>query len=164
MGLLDFFKRRPSPGGEEGDDPDPAFSRELDDLINQLRNLASAQSRGFTAERIGARGSKAARAIPHLLYVLQNDPGADARTGAAGALGDVGIASQEVVDALVRAVRHDVDDVRLNAIISLGQLGPTADVALPLLESIAASPSESSEIRFRAGISAKILKQESGLR
>jgi hypothetical protein len=36
-----------------------------------------------------------------LLFVLKHDPGTDACTGA---LGDVGVATPEIVDALVRAI------------------------------------------------------------
>lgn len=59
-----------------------------------------------------------------------------------------------------RPARPRAHGCRLNAIISLGELGPTAKTAIPLLKSIASNPNETEEIRFRAGVNAKILEQE----
>ena len=142
-------------------DVDPGFARELDGLIETLQRAANSKDRGYTAERIGARGRAAAKAVLILLDMLRKDPGEDARTGVAGALGDIGVGTAEVVCALIEAIRRDKNaDVRLNAIISLGQLGPNAKTAIPLLKSLASDSQESDEIRFRAGINAKILEHE----
>lgn len=140
---------------------DPTFSLELEGLIETLEKALEPQDRGFTAQRIGARGKAAAKAIPALLNVLQNDKGADARAGAAGALGDIEVGTTEVVGALIKAIQQDTEaDVRLNAIISLGQLGPNAKTAIPLLKKVESDSNESKEIRFRAGVNARILEQE----
>ena len=82
--------------------------------------------RAYLVQLIGVRGSEATGAISDLVNVLQNDASAVVRMAAASALGDIGVSTEKVVVSLAEVVKErGDDDVRLNAIISLGELGPS---------------------------------------
>src|SRR5436305_13389818 len=63
--------------------------------------------------------------IEHWLQVLKQ-PNAAKRKQAARVLGNVGMAEQEIVTALIAAVRDPAPEVRLEAVTALEKLGPNA--------------------------------------
>ena len=78
----------------------------------------------FEAERcLGWHGTTSAPALPQLLDCLSNDPDANMRQGAAEALGEIGIGTPRVIDALREAKRDSNPHVRLYAQDALRKLG-----------------------------------------
>jgi HEAT repeat protein len=94
-----------------------------DELIRELENPHRCRLliiRGAAASRLGLL--HAAAAVGPLTKLL-DDPVPEVRQAAARALGRIGIASEEVFEALLRRVANDdSDDVRGVAIGSLGEL------------------------------------------
>ena len=95
----------------------------IDELIAELQNPHRFRLliiRAAAASRLGSlRATEAARPVAELL----DDPTPEVRQAAARALGRIGVASQDVVAALLRRVADDDnDDVRGAAIGSLGEL------------------------------------------
>jgi HEAT repeat protein len=65
------------------------------------------------------------------------------------ALGELGAAAAPAVEALAETVQSEDHDVRLAAIIALGQIGPAAKEARPVLQA-AAQPGEEEDIQAAA--------------
>jgi len=111
-------------------------------LINVLKTSTNAKARAQAAEDIGARGAIRASdiefAIDPLLNSLKSDKDADVRRACAKALGGTASNPDKCVPALTDALKDNAVPVKLAAIQALGQYGPDAKTALPLLRDLAA--------------------------
>lgn len=99
-------------------------------LIAALSNGKS-HVRSSAASALGTMGSAAADAVPALIKLLADKP--PARTFAAGALGAIASRADIAVPALLGAVDDEEHEFRRAALTSLGQFGPAASAAVPVL-------------------------------
>ena len=77
----------------------------------------------------------AANSVPRIIE-LSGSKNNDVALAASVALGDMGVASGEVVATLIELTSHRTHGVRKAAINALGKLGPDANAALPRLRKI----------------------------
>jgi len=113
-----------------------ALTHAFQDPENRVRIMAGVALRSL--------GPKAGPAVPQLTAALK-DSALDVRLAAAQALGAIGAKSEPAVPALA-AILTDKNEGRFmfrTAMIALGQIGPAAKGAIPVLKEIAAKRPDS---------------------
>jgi HEAT repeat protein len=120
---------------------EPPKKEDVPKNINLLKTSATAKVRAQAAEDLGhigsVRASWAADAIEPLINALAKDKDADVRKACAGALGEIGLDAQKVVEALTEALKDSAAGVKIAAATALGQFGAEAKSALPQLRDLA---------------------------
>jgi HEAT repeat protein len=110
--------------------------------IGILKTSSSAKTRADAAEKLGHRGAIRASdvedAIDPLINGLKTDKEAEVRAACAKALGDISFdPADSSVDALTEGLKDTSANVKMAAILSLGQFGGKAVSALDPLRAIA---------------------------
>lgn len=97
---------------------------------------ANKDVRAESAAELGNCGSLARTTWPELMGGLK-DPEANVRIESATALGKIGVDEEGVIDALIERLKNDKEPyVQGAAALSLGEMGPKAKRAAPLLEAV----------------------------
>ncbi len=112
-----------------------------EDVPKYMKQLTSsnAAERAKAAEMLGKRGgissSDVEGAVEPLKMMLDKDKDAKARAAAARALGAIQADAEGTVPLLIERLKADSEakDVRMAAVVALGQYGPAAKDALPPL-------------------------------
>jgi len=121
----------------------PLGREHLEGLIGAIES-ENQFARGFSASNLGELGPVAAQAAPKLLPLL-SDQGVNTRWTTAWALGEIGVASKEVIAALVAAFGDSDIRPRIHACIALSKLCKEAHPDI-----IKALGHESSNVRWCA--------------
>jgi HEAT repeat protein len=101
--------------------------------------------REVAARNLSDFGPQARTALPSLIKAM-GDPASEVRFYAAEALGNVGVGSEVVVDALTRGI-DDEEDVRIMVVRALGRIGPAAASSVPKLKAILGEANLQGELR-----------------
>lgn len=118
----------------------PAGAKHVPDLVRALKDEMD-QVRGAAAEALGKLGPRSAEAVPHLLHTLKTSSLAKTRASAAFALHLIGMKGRKTAVPLLAEALTDLDpQVCISVAIALGQIGPDAAEALPLLRRLARDP------------------------
>jgi len=105
--------------------------RALPPLLGVLTNRAFVDGRrGHAAVCIGTMGTDVSAAVPVLIGCLTDDQVAE---DAASALGNLALAPEVSVPALIKALHRGDERVRWSAAAALGRFGPEAVSAVPAL-------------------------------
>jgi HEAT repeat protein len=110
--------------------------------LNQLVKSTNSADRAKAAEMLGKRGGINANdvedAIEPLRKALQKDTDVKVRAAAARALGDIHAQADETVPVLIDRLKNDEKmDVKMAAVVALGQFGLDATAALQPLRDLA---------------------------
>ncbi|MCK5524877.1 MAG: HEAT repeat domain-containing protein [Thiomargarita sp.] len=101
-----------------------AQQKEVEQLIEKLKNDEDFLKRKSSAEALGKLGVKSAKVINVLIEKLENEKEWYVRKLSAEALGKLGVKSDEVINALLERLKNDTDGVVVMASIeALGKLG-----------------------------------------
>jgi HEAT repeat protein len=107
-------------------------------FIATLKSTAATKARVQAADDLGHRGAIRASdvedAIDLLIGLLKKDKDADVRRACAKALGDIGSQADKCVEALKEALNDSNVNVKIAAMLALGQYGRDAKSAAPILK------------------------------
>jgi HEAT repeat protein len=125
-------------------------TRDVKALVEQTTSR-DAGLRLRAVKTLGSLKAEAAAAVPAVLLAL-NDPDGDVRRAAVAALRLIQPQvkpSKELIQAIVVDLADADDNVRLNAVRTLGKLGTAASAALPALQPLLSDPDK--DVRRAAG-------------
>ena len=106
------------------------------DLLRIYRRLPYNEvQREYIAGIFGRIGSAAEPAVADLAWAVLHDPDQEERTCAAYALGKICARPEIAIPALISALGDSVERVRFTAAKALGEFGPAARAAVPILKS-----------------------------
>lgn len=113
----------------------PVAKAAVPDLLAVLRDRsAHPRDRGEAAAALGGVSHSDTDMVPVLIRA-STDPAPGVRLGAVRGLGNLGVATPDVVATLTAALSSGGDpDLRRQAVFALGRLGPGAAKALPAVE------------------------------
>lgn len=111
----------------------PALVQALKDDMDQVR--------GAAAQALGKLGPRSAEAVPHLLHTLKTATSGKTKASAATALHFIGMKGRRTaIPVLIEALSDPDPQVALPVACVLGQIGPDASEALPLLRRLKLDP------------------------
>ncbi len=116
---------------------EPSKTQTVSDLLQKVSQRSKGDGfRVDALEELARMGPDASEAVPALILIAE-DPNESSRTHVIDTLGYIGVPTSDIVAALIRILKSSEDRYILSSTTrALGQIGPSASDAVPILIAI----------------------------